>query len=124
MSFIILNILNQNKKNLISEANRILKPNGLFYPSVHLVHDYLKILSHLIKYFDTNHPHHFTRSMLEKKLNLHFKKIKVINFYSIKHDQKNFTFKNIFKSKDYLRSLKRFISNYVLYTCYFKCTKD
>jgi len=113
----------EDPKNLISEASRVLKPNGLFYPSVHLVYGYLKIVSPLIKYFDTNHPHHFTRSMLEKKLKLHFKEIKVTNYFSIKHDQKKFTFINIFKQKNFFRSFKRFLSNYVLYTCYFKCRK-
>lgn len=113
----------ENPEKLISEASRILKPNGLFYPSVHLVYSYLKIISPLIKYFDTNHPHHFTRSMLEKKFNLYFKEIKVTNYFSIKHDQKNFTFINIFKGKNFFRSLKRFLSNFVLYTCYFQCGK-
>tara|TARA_Y100000389_G_C17466442_1_gene526097 strand:+ start:3588 stop:4352 length:765 start_codon:yes stop_codon:yes gene_type:complete len=113
-----------NPDSLISEAYRVLKPKGIFFPSVHLVYDYLNSVSLFIKYFDTNHPHHFTNLKLVKKLKFKFNKIETINKYSVKHDQKKFTFKNIFKSKDFLRSFKRFISNYVLYTCYFKCTKD
>jgi ubiquinone/menaquinone biosynthesis C-methylase UbiE len=108
---------------LISEAYRVLKPNGFFFPSVHLVYNYLTPLSSLIKYFDTNHPNHFTNFKLVKKLQLKFSKIETVNIYSIKHDQKNFTFINIFKSKNFLRSVKRFISNYILYTSYFKCKK-
>jgi len=109
---------------LISEVFRILKPDGMFFPSVHLVYDYLKLLSPFIKYFDTNHPHHFTKSLLSKKLKNCFNEVKIINRYTIKYDQSNFTFKNIFKSKNFFRSLKRFLSNYVLYTCYFKCKKN
>ena len=100
---------------LISEVFRILKPDGMFFPSVHLVYDYLKLLSPFIKYFDTNHPHHFTKSLLSKKLKNCFNEVKIINRYTIKYDQSNFTFKNIFKSKNFFRSLKRFLSNYVLF---------
>ena len=110
-----------NPDGLISEVFRILKPDGIFFPSVHLVYNYLKLLSPFIKYLDTNHPHHFTKSSLSKKLKCHFYEVKIINTYTIKYDQRNFTFKNIFKSKNFFRSLKRFLSNYVLYTCYFKC---
>ena len=95
-----------------------------FFPSVHLVYDYLKFFSPFIKYFDTNHPHHFTKSILSKKLKFNFKQVKSINTFTIKHDQSDFTFKNIFKGKDFLRSLKRFLSNYILYTCYFECKKN
>lgn len=111
----------ENPDGLISEVSRILKPNGFFFPSVHLVYDYLKLLSPYIKYFDTNHPHHFTKSSLSKKLKYHFNEVKIINTYTIKYDQPNFTLKKVFKSKNFFRSLKRFLSNYVLYTCYLKC---
>ena len=114
----------EDPDGLISEAFRILKPDGMFFPSVHLVYDYLELLSTFIKYFDTNHPHHFTKSLLSKKLKHYFYEVKIINRYTIKYDQSNFTFKNIFKSKNFYRSLKRFLSNYVLYTCYFKCKKN
>jgi ubiquinone/menaquinone biosynthesis C-methylase UbiE len=109
--------------SLISEVYRVLKPNGVFFPSVHLVYNYLFLVSSLIKYFDANHPHHFTKFELVKKLKFKFCKIETIKIYSIKHDQRNFTFLNIFKNKNFIRSIKRFISNYILYTSYFKCIK-
>ena len=112
-----------NPQKLIDESYRILKKDGIFFPSLHLVYSYLGPISGLIKYFDTNHPHHFTCKKIQRKLRERFEEIDTVNKYSIKHDQRNFTFKNIFKSKDYLRSLKRFISNYVLYTSYFRCIK-
>tara|TARA_B100000945_G_scaffold185166_1_gene148453 strand:+ start:206 stop:967 length:762 start_codon:yes stop_codon:yes gene_type:complete len=119
------NVLDHCEKpeDLINECFRILKPNGIFLLSVHLVYNYLNIFSPYIKYFDTNHPHHFTSSQLEKKLNIRFKNVNLVNKFSMKHDQKKFTFKNIIKGKNFFRSLKRYLSNFVLYTCYFECKK-
>tara|TARA_B100000131_G_scaffold238021_1_gene230176 strand:- start:954 stop:1718 length:765 start_codon:yes stop_codon:yes gene_type:complete len=114
----------ENPEELINECFRILKPNGIFFPSVHLVYNYLGLVSPLIKYFDTNHPHHFTSLQLQKKLKKKFQNVIIINKFTIKHDQKEFTFKNIFKGNNFFRSLKRFLSNFILYTCYFQCKKN
>jgi ubiquinone/menaquinone biosynthesis C-methylase UbiE len=110
-------------EKVISECYRVLKPNGIFFPSLHLVYDYLTIVSPFIKYFDTNHPHHFTRNSILKKFYIKFYEVDEVERYTIKNDQNNFTFFNIFKSKDLFRGFKRYLSNFVLYTCYFKCVK-
>tara|TARA_B100000900_G_C20507282_1_gene686414 strand:+ start:186 stop:947 length:762 start_codon:yes stop_codon:yes gene_type:complete len=112
-----------NPDDVIKECFRILKPGGLFYPSMHLIYDYLTLFSKFIKYFDTNHPHHFTIKQIEKKFNKKFFNHKVNNKFPIKHDQSEFNFLNIFKSKNKLRSIKRYLSNFVLYTCYFTLRK-
>ncbi len=112
-----------NPEDVIKECFRILKPGGLFLPSLHLIYDYLKPVSNLIKYFDKNHPNHFVMSSMKKKFNKSLFECEVVSRYSIKEDQKLFSFRNIFRSKDKLRAFKRYLSNYVLYTCYFLIKK-
>mgnify|MGYP001475374280 CR=1 FL=1 len=109
----------ENPDEVIKECFRILKPGGLFLPSLHLIYDYLKPVSKLIKYVDKNHPNHFVMSSMKKKFNKLLFECDVVSKYSIREDQTLFSFKNIFKSRDKLRALKRYLSNYVLYTCYF-----
>ena len=113
----------ENPEDVIKECFRILKPGGLFLPSLHLIYDYLKPVSKLIKYFDKNHPHHFVMSSMKKKFNKSLFECDVVSKYSIREDQKLFSFRNIFRSKDKLRAFKRYLSNYVLYTCYFLIKK-
>ena len=109
--------------NLIKEAYRVLKPGGYFFPSLHLVYDYLALVKNYIKYFDTNHPHHFSNHDINKMLKLNFSETKLSKKFTIFHDQKKFSFKNIFFGIDKIRSLKRYLSNYILYTGYFVCKK-
>ncbi len=109
--------------NLIKEAYRVLKPGGYFFPSLHLVYGYLSIIKNYIKYFDTNHPHHFSHNDVNKMLKAKFSETNLLKKFSIFHDQKNFSFKNIFFGTDKIRSCKRFLSNYILYTAYFVCKK-
>ena len=112
-----------NPDAVIHECRRILKPGGLFCPSVHVVYSYLHYFTQYIKYFDHNHPHHFTEKQMKKKLKLEFDNVDTVDSYSISTDQKNFTFTNIFKSKEKFRAIKRYLSNFIIYTCYFKIMK-
>lgn len=111
----------RNPGKVISEVRRILKDDGIFYPSLHLVYDYLFIFKNFIKLIDKNHPHHLTKKDIKKILKKNFSTVTVTDKKKIIHDQPLFTFKNIFKNKDKIRGIKRFLSNYVLYTSYFVC---
>lgn len=112
-----------NPEKVIKECYRILKPGGYFYPSMHLVYDYLSFASKYIKYIDKNHPHHFTIKQIKNKFSNEFLKSTVNSKILIKQDQIEFNFINIFKSKNKFRALKRYISNFILYTCYFTLQK-
>ena len=65
----------ENPEDVIKECFRILKPGGLFLPSLHLIYDYLKPVSKLIKYFDKNHPHHFVMSSMKRNLTNHYSSV-------------------------------------------------
>tara|TARA_B100000989_G_scaffold145084_1_gene108148 strand:- start:673 stop:1428 length:756 start_codon:yes stop_codon:yes gene_type:complete len=107
---------------VISEAERILKKEGEFYCSVHVVFSHLSFIAPILKYFDTNHPKHFSESYFLKLLKNKFKKVEVTYRAKIYEDHPKFKFKNIFKNNFY-DGLKRFLSHYILYTAYFSCKK-
>lgn len=113
----------QNVDKVISEVYRVLKPGGLFLPSLHLVYNKFFIIKNLLKYVDKNHPHHFIEKDIIIKLNKYFSKIQVSARIKIQEDQPDFSFKNILKNKSKFRGLKRFLANYILYTCYLSCQK-
>ena len=113
----------ENPEKVISEAERILKEDGEFYCSVHVVFSYLSFLAPVLKYFDTNHPKHFSENFFLKLLSNKFKKVRVTYRAKIFDDHPKFKFKNILKSKNIYKGLKRFLSHYILYTVYFSCKK-
>ncbi|EMH80475.1 methylase involved in ubiquinone/menaquinone biosynthesis [alpha proteobacterium HIMB114] len=110
-------------ENVISEAYRILKPNGLFCPSLHLVYNLWSPIKNYLKYIDKNHPFHFDKETILRMLKKNFIKTDCTYNSKIIYDQPKFTFLNIFKSRNLLRGFKRFASNYILFTSYFKCKK-
>ena len=73
------------------------------------------------KYLDKNHPHHFSENQFYTLLKNDFNKVDKKYTCKIIDDHKDFNFRNIFKHKNFLVGLKRFISNYVLYTVYYNC---
>ena len=119
-----VNVLDHVKdpQKVIKECRRVLKKDGEFYVSVHVIFPYLRLIKGLIKYFDKNHPHHFLESEFYNLLKKDFKKVD--RKYSCKmiEDHKDFNFRNIFKHKNIFKGIKRAISNYVLYTVYYNCS--
>ena len=108
---------------VVKECYRVLKKKGIFCPSLHVVYPIWGLAKNYIKYFDKNHPHHLLEKDLSKLLSKYFSNI--INTYkiSIIKDNSSFTFRNIFKNRSKIRGLKRFLSNYLLYTTYYKAQK-
>ena len=111
-----------NLSKVIDEVKRVLKPSGIFFPSLHIIYDIWKPLKKFLKYFDTNHPHHFDNKDVTKILSTKFKKIEICKRVKIIEDQPMFTFTNIIKNKSLLRGVKRYVSNYILLLSYYKCS--
>ncbi len=110
-------------KEFIIETERILNEKGEFHCSAHVVYPILTLLAPFLKYFDKNHPKHFTEKFLLKLLRSKFKIVNVTYRATIIEDHPKFSFLNIFKNKNFFRGIKRFLSNYILYTVYFSCKK-
>ena len=110
-------------KEVVSEAQRILKEKGEFHCSVHVVYPVLSLIAPFLKYFDKNHPKHFTENFFLKLLKSKFKTVSISYRAKIFEDHPKFKFSNILKNKNFFRGVKRFLSNYVLYTAYFSCKK-
>tara|TARA_Y100000817_G_scaffold72919_1_gene55868 strand:- start:41 stop:802 length:762 start_codon:yes stop_codon:yes gene_type:complete len=110
-------------KEVVSEAERILKEKGEFHCSVHVVYPVLSLIAPFLKYFDKNHPKHFTEKFFLKLLKSKFKTVSISYRAKIFEDHPKFKFSNILKNKNFFRGVKRFLSNYVLYTAYFSCKK-
>ena len=58
-----------------------------------------------------------------KKFEAKFSSCEVNSKFTIKQDQEKFNLISLLKSKDKFRALKRYISNFILYTCYFSIKK-
>ena len=60
---------------------------------------------------------------LKKPAKSKFKTVSISYRAKIFEDHPKFKFSNILKNKNFFRGVKRFLSNYVLYTAYFSCKK-
>jgi hypothetical protein len=78
-----------------------------------------------LKYFDKNHPHHFTELKLEELLKKKFKNVKKNYSTKIFSNKKMSFLKILFqeKNENIFKGFKRAISNYLLYVTYYTCIK-
>ena len=113
----------ENPQKVISEAGRILKNEGEFYCSVHVVFPHLSFLTPILKYFDINYQKDFYEKFFLEILKNTFNKVEVTYRAKIFEDHPKFKLKNILKSKSFYKGIKRFLSHYILYTAYFSCKK-
>jgi ubiquinone/menaquinone biosynthesis C-methylase UbiE len=113
----------ENPNLFIKECHRICKLGGGFMVSAHVVRGPFTMLRPLFFLFDKNHPHHFTVRKLCQLADKYFQNVSITTVVTVLEDQKDFTFKNIFTSKDKVRAAKRWLSTFVLATIYIQCSK-
>lgn len=109
-------------EKVITEAARLIKPGGLFCPSVHVLYSIYEPIAPIFKYIDKNHPHHFTEEYFVKICRRHFSSVTVCFSATIAELRPEFRLSRIFRSKSILRGLKRAASNYIIKTIYLNCS--
>jgi ubiquinone/menaquinone biosynthesis C-methylase UbiE len=114
----------ENPEKCVEELHRITKSGCMCGASLHIVTPLFSPLSSILKYVDANHPHHFTFKKAINLLSNYFDKVEVSYMATMLEDQPEFAFKNIFKSSNKVRSIKRWSSTYILRTAYFNCWKN
>lgn len=114
----------ENPDRVIEEIHRILKPGGEFCCAVHVVTNLSTPIRPLLFALDKNHPHHFTTSIILKQIEKIFNNARLTSTVTMIEDQPDFTFKAIFTSKaSKLRSIKRWMSTFLLQSIYIRATK-
>lgn len=108
---------------VIAKSARVLRNDGIFCPSIHVVYAYLNLFKPLLKYIDKNHLHHFSEKQFEKMLKKNFFIVQKTFSSTIVKDQKSFAFSSIFSNYNFFKNLKRAASNYIIYTIYYVCKK-
>lgn len=111
----------ENPKLVISEISRVVKVDGVFCVSVHVVKSHLSFMTSFIKYFDKNHPHHFTEKTFSKILSSKFHNVEVTYRASMLEDHPEFALRYVFKSSSVLRGIKRYLSDWILLSVSFNC---
>ena len=104
----------------LQECKRISRNKRIFL-SFHVVNRFIGLFKFVLPYLDKNHPHHFTKRSALKILRSEFKNVEVKRIVKMIEDQSEFTFLNIFKQKDRIRGLKRWISTFTHYSLYVEC---
>ena len=108
----------------VEELHRITKPGGTCGVSLHIVTPLFSPFSSILKYVDANHPHHFTFNKAFGLFSNYFDKVELSYMATMVEDQPEFAFKNIFNSSNKARSIKRWVSTFILRTAYFNCRKN
>lgn len=106
---------------VLSEIYRVLKPGGKLYCSLHLLYSVYTLFSPYIKYFDRNHPHHLTVTKFKNLIHKNSFDFKIV--FKAKMFKDHPEFKKIKFDKNLFKNLKRFLSNYIIFTAYFNCIK-
>jgi SAM-dependent methyltransferase len=113
----------ENPDRVINECKRICRPGGEVLISVHVANRPFHVLGPIMFLIDKNHPHHFSEEKFVTILRRHFGSVQVCDRVSVLDDQPDFAFLKVFRSPRILRGLKRWLSTFLLTSCYIKCTK-
>jgi SAM-dependent methyltransferase len=114
----------ENPERVIQEIHRVLKPGGELCCAVHVVTNLARPLRPFLFLFDKNHPHHFTTEAILNSVERVFNNAQLTSTITMIEDQPEFTFGAIFTAKaDKMRSLKRWLSTFLLKSVYIRATK-
>lgn len=113
----------QDPSRLIKSLLSITSSGGVLLVNVHVLRGFYLPLKHILKYFDKNHPHHFS----EGDLLSYFHDSGVYDYEityraTILEDNPGFNFFT-FLQKPNFKNFKRFISNILLYNVYVRYNK-
>ena len=108
---------------VINEMARLVKTDGTCFIAVHVVYPIWSIFSGFLKYIDKNHPHHFTEKKFLKLTNSAFEKTTTCYRAQVFDDNPDFRLFGGRKQQGvtFLRRMQRWLSNFVLYSCYVEC---
>jgi ubiquinone/menaquinone biosynthesis C-methylase UbiE len=104
------------------ELARITK--GLCLVSLHTVKPLFGPVHPVLKYVDSNHPHHFTLERVQRILAAHFDAVRVTHIATMTDDQPEFALKYFWRAKNKPTALLRWMSTLVLQSVYFNCEKS
>lgn len=110
-------------EGFLRDCRRICRTGGEFLFAVHTVTPRFAFLRPVLFLVDKNHPHHFIGKALRRMTENWFAKVEVASIVSMIEDQPDFTLRNVFRAKDKLRAMKRWISTFLLETAYYRCWK-
>ncbi len=111
----------ENPERVLMECRRICARGGEVAFAVHVVNPTFSILRPFLFLIDRNHPHHFSRKSIVDLAQKHFTHVVINREVNILEDHPEFTFMNTFRSPGIFRGLKRWISTFLLSTCYLVC---
>ena len=107
---------------VLEECRRITKTTGEVCFAVHTINYPFNLLGPLLFLIDKNHPYHFNEKYITRLAQRYFCNVTLTKNVTIFEDHPEFTLANVFQSGDKLRNLKRWLSTFLISTCYFKCS--
>jgi len=112
----------EHPDKVLEECRRIVKTTGEVFFAVHIINFPFSLIGPLLFLIDKNHPHHFSAGHVMRLAQRHFCNVTLTRKVTIFEDHPEFTLANTFKSPDKLRGLKRWLSTFLISTCYLKCS--
>ena len=106
-----------------AELRRIVKPGGLCGVSLHTVTRPFNPVHRVLKYVDSNHPHHFTVRRVRAMLAEQFDDVELTYVASMLEDQPEFALSSALRSTNRPMAVLRWLSTFVLQSVYFNCKR-
>ena len=113
----------EDPARVLQECHRICKDTGVLLFAVHTVKFPFNLLGPLLNLIDKNHPHHFSENKILRLAQKYFPSVVLKRRIGLLEDHPEFKFFNTFRSTNKFRSLKRWLSTFLISSCYFQCGK-